>query len=88
MKIITHDLNHDLIFYCTATVDSQCLEYLGYITLAKILLKALTCVDISDIYELQCSNFGYICKFLHFAKLHVQSLSQIIHSCLKSLGFF
>ena len=37
MKIITHDL----IFYCThnhnsiayATVDSQCLEYLGYITL-------------------------------------------------------
>ena len=38
MKEITHDLNHDLIFYCThnqlcATVDSRCLEYLGYITL-------------------------------------------------------
>ena len=35
----SHDLNHYLIFYCTtmivcATVDSQCLEYLGYITLS------------------------------------------------------
>ena len=44
MKIITHDLNHDLIFNCThtqsivcATVDSQCLDYLGYITLTKSL---------------------------------------------------
>ena len=37
MRIITPDL----IFYCTqnqlcATVDSQCLEYLGYITLPPI----------------------------------------------------
>ena len=35
MKIINPDLNHDLIFCCThnqlcATVDSKCLEYLGY----------------------------------------------------------
>ena len=31
MKITTHDLNHDLIFLSIvfATVDSQCLEYLG-----------------------------------------------------------
>ena len=55
---------------------------------AKILLKALVRVDIFDIQALQCSNFGYICKFLHLAKLHVQSLSQIIPSCLKSLCFF
>ena len=46
MKIITPDLNHDLIFYCTHNrlcvpqVDSQCLEYLGYITLALALLDS------------------------------------------------
>ena len=34
VKIIIHDLNHESIFYCTHTInlDSQFLEYLGYIT--------------------------------------------------------
>ena len=41
VKIVTYDLNHDLIFYppqsiVYATVDSQCLGYLGYITSMKI----------------------------------------------------
>ena len=30
MKIITYDLNHDLISIVCATVDSQCLKYLEY----------------------------------------------------------
>ena len=38
--MITYDLNHDLLFYYTqsilcATVDSQFLEYLGYVTLFR-----------------------------------------------------
>ena len=34
VNIITHDLNDDLIFYCTHNqADSQCLGYLGYATL-------------------------------------------------------
>ena len=43
--MIAHDLNPDLIFYCTnnklcvsTTVDNQCLECLGYITLDYKLL--------------------------------------------------
>ena len=41
--MVTSDLNNDLILYCThnqlcATVDSQCFEYLGYITLLNVQL--------------------------------------------------
>ena len=39
----THDLNHNLTFYCTHNqlcapqYTGQCLEYLGYITLARVI---------------------------------------------------
>ena len=70
--MITHDLNHDLIFYRTqlivcATVDSQCLEYLGYITLyqgAHEKGKIYTSLQVFNLtYSMmQCYSSDKICQ--------------------------
>ena len=68
MKIITHDL----IFYCTqsivcAIVDSQCLAYLGYITLSekKNIFK--------QIYWLRTTDY----QFRHFVNEECQKRVDI-----------
>ena len=103
MKIITYDLNHDLLHtksIVCATVDSQCLEYLGYITLLLVLHslsnffqpKLGCCLDtIVIVYNLQ---FGLDTKdLLHYDcyPKHSHAITHSIctvYSCFENQGRF
>ena len=56
MKEVNHDLNHDLTLTLFATVKGQCLEYWGYITLDRTLIRATKVPELKNLKIKQYSD--------------------------------
>ena len=103
MKIISHDLNHDLIFYCTHNqlcvpqyLDSQCLEYLGYITLVSCIKTNTTSTYFEQHRHLnrteqkktrECTQTGRRASCEYFHRVLERRREFVLHFTRSSRGF-
>ena len=100
MKGKTHDLNHDLIFYCThhqlCVPHSQCLEYLGYITLVSCIKTNTTSTYFEQHRHLnrteqkktrECTQTGRRASCEYFHRVLERRREFVLHFTRSSRGF-